>query len=259
MIAEGETVGDVLVFGGDLVIRGHVQGSAACFGGEVTLTPTAVVDKELLVFGGEVHSDPAAVVRGERIVSNGKHSEDSRDRAEHDDDEEETWLSRISSAFTQAALLFLLGLALIGFAPTRLKVLDGVLRRRPLASLFGGLVGATATCVLMVVFAITIIGIPVTVALALALPLMFYVGLAAVAIAIGDLLRVPFLEGKPLLRLLAGVALVGLVSLLPVVGGLIVGVLGLAGLGALLLTKWGAYAGGTMPPEAPLSAPSMGA
>ena len=87
--------------------------------------------------------------------------------------------------------------------------------------------------------AVTIIGIPTALVVALmVLPLVWFVGSVAVAVRIGDwiLLRV---RGRveayhPLLAAFLGAIVVGVLSVIPIVGF----VIGLAGAGAVLLVAW---------------------
>jgi len=57
--------GDVVCFGGKVVIEGAVSGDVVAFGGDVKLTDTAKVSGDLVTLGGQLWRDPNAVVNGE--------------------------------------------------------------------------------------------------------------------------------------------------------------------------------------------------
>ncbi len=57
--------GDVAVMGGTLTVAGSVRGSVAAFGGAVTLADSAVVEGDLAIFGGSTQRAPGATVMGE--------------------------------------------------------------------------------------------------------------------------------------------------------------------------------------------------
>ncbi len=65
-IEEDATVnGDIMVAGGSLTVAGRINGSIAVFGGSIYLEPTAYVTGDLVSFGGSMQRSPDAVVRGE--------------------------------------------------------------------------------------------------------------------------------------------------------------------------------------------------
>ncbi|MCX6031687.1 MAG: polymer-forming cytoskeletal protein [Chloroflexi bacterium] len=57
--------GDVAVMGGTLTVAGSVRGSVAAFGGAVTLADSAVVEGDLAIFGGSTERAAGATVMGE--------------------------------------------------------------------------------------------------------------------------------------------------------------------------------------------------
>jgi hypothetical protein len=142
-------------------------------------------------------------------------------------------------------LLCLLGIALLVLAPDRVGAVQVTMIRAPGMAALKGVVAVVATVVAIVALAVTIVGIPGAAVLALALPLALYAGLATGASVVGAALPIEGLKGRPLLQLLAGSAVLFIVSLFPILGGLVVTFVALAGFGALVHTRFAT----TPPPE----------
>ena len=54
-VQEGqEVLGDVVVFGGDINVHGHVLGSAVTFGGDLHIFPEGAVDRDTVSIGGQI-------------------------------------------------------------------------------------------------------------------------------------------------------------------------------------------------------------
>jgi hypothetical protein len=111
-------------------------------------------------------------------------------------------------------------------------------------------------CVLLV---ITLIGIPAAIVLALGLFLALYAGVAATASVIGKYLPVRWAHGSPIRELAAGVLVLFVVSLVPVLGAIALGAACMVGLGAIVQTRFAARSpegdlppAGDVPPQAPI-------
>ncbi|MBU8894626.1 polymer-forming cytoskeletal protein [Corallococcus sp. M34] len=108
LLVNGHVEDDAVAFGGTLEIRGHVEGDAHAFGGNVILGPDAVVEGDVSAFGGTVQKSEGAkvdgstesfggagigrVVAGElkeglRELRNGRHLK-SRDMGKHSDSDD---------------------------------------------------------------------------------------------------------------------------------------------------------------------------
>lgn len=87
-IGAGRVIGgDVAVLDGPLLIAGHVTGAVLAINGDVTLTPTARLDGDLLVVGGMVYGQNRAYVSGEiRIYRDPLHYTQQGDRIAADED-----------------------------------------------------------------------------------------------------------------------------------------------------------------------------
>ncbi len=172
-------------------------------------------------------------------------------------------LERIGAFIADAAhgalahvLLFLLGLLMLGVARDRLGAMQVTMIEDGLKTAGTGLIGYVVAVVAIVLCAVTIIGIPVAVVLALALPLATYVGLAASATIIGAMLPVRELQGREVVQLAAGVAVLFVASLVPTIGTLITIAAACLGFGALIRTRFSPTPPSDLPEEGPYRTPA---
>ncbi len=100
VVAADEVItGDVVVVTGDLVVRGHITGSAIAYVGNVTLDSSAVVDGDVIARRGRIFRSSGAIVSGNIVegklpgVEVGRESESSlrvRQTYQWDDEEGES-------------------------------------------------------------------------------------------------------------------------------------------------------------------------
>lgn len=230
VVAAGETVTSVAAFGGDAIVDGRVEGDVVSFGGDVELGPSAQVTGSVSSLGGRVEAAHGARFHpGQVVAPHVAHAQRSGLGA---------WLEETFRQLVAHGLLFLLGLLLMGLAPERLGALQVAIVRDPVRTGATGVAGYVGSALLIVLLAITILGIPAAVALALLLPIATYVGLAASATVLGACLPIASLRDAPVRRLAAGVVVLFVASLVPVLGTLVVLVASCLGLGALVRTKF---------------------
>src|SRR5262245_43007200 len=69
-IRPGELIeGDVVSFGGDIEVLGHVTGNVSAMGGDVTLRTTARVDHDVVCIGGQLREESGSSVGGQRVTA----------------------------------------------------------------------------------------------------------------------------------------------------------------------------------------------
>jgi hypothetical protein len=171
-VEEGQTVdGDVVVFGADARIDGHVRGNVSVTRGDLYLGSTARVDGDVLCFGGEIHEDEGASVTGQRVtgLQRGRSSTHTRTHVDIDRDwGPRTMAEKVMRRLTYLLAWLLLAWALIKFAPGRTAVAMETLRRESSASFGFGFAlmlmlipSVVALALVIAILCITIIGIPV--------------------------------------------------------------------------------------------------
>ncbi|SES82602.1 polymer-forming cytoskeletal protein [Stigmatella erecta] len=288
-VKEGESVDNAVVYGGNMVVRGHVEkdavvfggnldvfgsvdGDVHAFGGTVTLHPGARVEGEASAIGGQVIQAEGAYVEGDIESMEGaslgsmvlgevkdslqkefKRSEEAdAERSEAHEEEDDS-----GGGFPAFLLKFaaLFGLGFLGqlLFPTRMKELAAEIKAQPVNSGLTGLLGSVALIPISVILAITLVGIPVLVLMWLVIPLAAALGLAAVASEIG--MRLPFLRGR---KTQAAVLALGLLLLLgvgsiPVLGWLVMAVAVLVAFGAVIRTRFGSRTRSMPEPYSPHS------
>lgn len=230
-ISVGGTVGrNATVFSNTLTISGEVKRDVTFRGQVATVQSSASIGGDLdvgLPDGENLEVDSAATVAGETIVDIPEPGQE---------EEEDGMLSVWTIAWTALWLVtaFLSGLLLLWALPA--------LRRVPLDNLNGiltstglGFVLVTATPVLAVVLAVTLIGLPAGLVIAAVWGLSLYVSKIVVAHFLGNALLRPKQQDirSMLLPLLAGLVLVLIAVSLPYVGWVINLLLVIIGLGAM--------------------------
>lgn len=111
--------------------------------------------------------------------------------------------------------------------------------RSPIRAAFAGAGGFFAALVMSIALAVTIIGIPLSILTLLLTTVSVYFGFAVVASVLGALLPVPRWQGHPLKQLAAGVAILFLLSSIPVVSVFADIFAACIGLGAVVMTRFG--------------------
>ena len=264
----GQRVDTVASFGGPVYVDGIVDHDIASFGGDIVLGPNARVGGDVVAMGGEIQGDPHAVVMGDVVGSGGRVNPWGFTRQQQvvfaapqpmaqpvapqpvqplanapaSHASEPSWfeegMSHMVESLVAHGLLFLLALVLSGLFPQRMSALHIAIIREPFKSGALGVGSFLGAIVVAIALMITVLGIPLALVLGLAIPLASYVGLAACATVIGAALPVGALDGKPVMRLLAGVGVLWAASLVPVVGAVIVALVACVGVGALVRTRF---------------------
>lgn len=260
-VAEGQSVGNAVAYGGPVTVEGHVDGDVVAFGGSVRLGAKATVTGDVVAFGGDIRKEPGAVVGGEEVSFGGsttgvlaKEIVKARQQAQarvHDADERGGVFAGIGSFFARFAVLFALGFLFTLFAPSRMKALESEIKAAPGKSLLTGVLGSFALLPLTVLLAVTVIGIPFIPAMWIMALLGVTMGFAAFAADLG--MKLPMFRGKKTQALVLAVGLLGLlvIGMIPVLGP--TALLGVAfiSFGAIIRTRFGSVR--RMQPGIPVS------
>jgi hypothetical protein len=244
VVEPGQVVeGDLTVIFGDATIAGIVEGDCTAIGGSCDTRPGGVVTGQINQLGGAVTQ--AVVPWAPSDSTYNPLVPDHR------------VLWRLSWNLL-ALLIFLI-------FPLRTRMVLDRLERHPGLSVTAGLLGCVAILPLAVLLAITILLIPLILLEFVFVLASVFLGTAALALLIGrrlcELIS-PSTTPSPLVALLVGIALITAAELVPVVGILVLILVGLIGLGATILSFVGdTIAAPTDPgsgaPRAPVSGPPM--
>lgn len=256
-VEEGERVDEVVAFGDDVNVAGHVLGDAVSFGGNVVIARTGQVDGDAVSFGGRVEVQDGGMLAGDRVamgmppftgpgtpmalpVSPVAPDDRSMGSLSLATDAREllrtlyrraVWLLSIAGA----------GVLVVGLFPNRVGRVAQDLEQRPVrAAVVGSLATGFVTLFSLLFALVTLgLGLPVSLLLMGLLGLAWLLGFVGLCQAVGD--RLPF-EERPhgrWLAFLVGVFLLTFFGSLPWVGWFVVGAASVVGTGAALSTRFG--------------------
>ena len=256
-VDRGETVGGVFIASGDARIAGEVDGDVMVLSGDVLLSGR--VDGDVFTADGRAHLLPSAEVTGD-VQYGDEHPTVSLDARVHGDVTKQDWpdasdlVSWIGGLVIWLAItlsLLVLGALLLLIAPRAADALEIRSRERIGPVIAIGIAIAIVLPLLAVVAAITIFGIPLALGVGLALA-----PLGATAYVVSAYVLGRRLVGPPRHRIpafLAGLAILRVVAIVPLLGTVV-------GLAALLfgLGLIGAAIGAAREPDGPASAGTPG-
>jgi hypothetical protein len=238
VVPEGETVGTVVVFNGPVVIEGTVTESVVVFNGRTEISGT--VQEDVVVFNGRVVIRSGAEVGGDVASQQDPEIEEGatvrgsvQSIANRIDWAELGFAGRFAWWIGYSVSTLILGLLLLLFTPGVDRAIVDVVRTRIGAGFGFGAAAFFLTPIAAVILLVTIVGIPLGIFLLLGLALIYTVGYVVGALALGRLLVKP--PNSRFLAFLAGLGILRLAGLIPVVGGLVWLVTAIFGLGALVV------------------------
>jgi hypothetical protein len=235
-VREGETVDNVFIADGNVIVDGTVRDSLVALHGDVLIRGTArddvvAVDGRVVVAdGGRVDGD--IVSRRRPVVETGGSFEGSWER----------WNPRAWNTATSIAGWLALWLA-VTVSTLVLGLVLGLLAPRAVAAvatgadgwgpvILWGLVLLIGLPIVAVLAMVTLVGLPLGLGLLLALGLIYGIGYTAGAWVLG---RRVARRASPVLAFLAGWGILRLVALVPVLGGLAWLAAVVVGLGAIVV------------------------
>ena len=261
MERRSRVAGNVVVMGGSARVAGEVNGDVVTFGGNVVLQSTAVVDGDLITIGGNVQRDRGAVVRGNEVEGlefEGLPRIEPFPTRLNFDRSGDRWFSSIFNIFGNivvALALAAIGLLVVLFWPKQTEVVGQAVLSAPLPSAGVGLLTGVVAVVLIILLTITICLSPVAFLLGVALLVAGIFGWIAIGLLVGRRLLEAFnVKGiTSLMAVAAGILLISVLRAIPCLGGIFGFVVGCAGLGAVVLTRFGrqTYPLSTPVPPAP--------
>jgi hypothetical protein len=246
-VAPGETVDTVMAVGGNVTVAGTVRTVAVAIGGDVRIESGATVggamtpdDVVVVAVGGQIVTQPGARVMGRTMVVTDGVLDDLFDGGFFFGAHGLFSVSTIVGgwlAFTLFFVMFALLATLI--LPRQITLVRDQVSRAFWPSLgWGALIALIVIPLGSVLLLVTVVGILALVpALFIALPLVVFFGFVGVGTLVGGRL-VAALGGRRdnlILAGVVGVAVLGLLNLVPVLGGLLLGVVWMVGLGAIVL------------------------
>jgi cytoskeletal protein CcmA (bactofilin family) len=241
-IERGETAGDVVVIDGRVRVAGRVRGdlivvngvvriAGAVDGDVVTVAERAILTPTARVGGDLIYGDERPVVPPGATVEGDVQRVDAGDVADP--------LGFVGAAAVWIAVsvsALVLGLLLLWLAPGALEAAWDAARTRVGATIGWGLVLFFGLPILAIVALVTLVGIPFGVGVLLALLPLYALGYTTSAWLLGRRLVRP--PTSRVLAFLAGLAILRLLALIPILGGIVWFAATVLGLGALVVATW---------------------
>lgn len=247
---DAQVSGDVIVFGGALDIAGEVQGDITIMGGNAELRDTAVIEGDVNAVGGNISPAEGAIIEGD--FNEGFNAPfafftpPERPRA-IDRDINVNFNPIVDFLWFMFRTFLWAALAIVAvlFLPRQTERTAQAALSQPLISIGVGLLTIIVVPIVLIILLITIIGIPVSLLGMLALFVIWALGIVSLGTELGRRLAV-LLKQDWALPVSAGLGTFILVFLVngigravPCVGWLVPLALGLLGVGAVLLTRFG--------------------
>jgi hypothetical protein len=245
----GQEVAGVVSFGGDVTIAGIVHNNVVVFGGDVHLLPTAVVgsdlrtsDSSVVVFNGTVTRDPGAQVAGKVQRFEGRHWASVLGWVARHTVIHPWWGFSFVGWVVQTAFFLVLALVAAALMPNQLRAVQRHLQQKPAASFGWGALGFFVVVpAVLVVLIVSIVGLLLVLPYAVVVPLFYFFVITAVAAFVAVRVLVG-MQQKPNLMLAVTLGVLGttIVSRIPVVGVLALGVMAVFGTGAagMAFVEW---------------------
>lgn len=246
-IEQGATIRDDLAnFGGNVSIAGTVGGNIAMFGGNVSLAESAVVNGGITSMGGNIQRAPGATVQGGINQHRGNLAPIAPVAPLQPFSPNPFFrpfvygfdlLGGIVTALAFAAL----GALVVIFAPNPTRRIREAAEAKPLNTAGVGCLTLIVLPILSILLLITLIGIPVALILGLLSAVAWIFGSIGVGLLAGEKILQAFKARDilPVVAVILGVVVLMIVGQVPILGWLISFIVGLIGLGAVVLTRFG--------------------
>jgi hypothetical protein len=237
-VASDRVVDNALAVGGDVTVqpRGRVTQTAIAIGGDVVLQENARVDGDAYAVGGKIIQAQGATIGGAADTFPRNERGDMYDRGR--------WGYGFMHFFNVAFYLLTvlisaaIGVLLLLWQPNFLPTLAATINQYPGRTGLWGLGGFIVMILLDIFLAVSLLGIPLIPLVNAIVVATAWLGSLGVVFLVGQrIFATP--ERTPIQQFLIGLLVVGLIGLIPMLGGLVLLVANIFGLGAILAWKLG--------------------
>ena len=265
-VKENESVGAVVVIGGNALVEGKVQDAAVVIGGNLSVRGSGEVGDAVVAIMGNVELDDRATVHGDAVAVGGtvQVAGDATVEGERQSvdfgalglpqiEPLRKWFlhcvlklrplaPQVGWVWAVAGIFFLLYLLAAVALPKPVQACVGELSRRPATTFLMGLVAEMLLPIVLLILAATGIGVFIIPFVAAAVFFGAIIGKVAFMEYLGS--AVPKLFGvidatKPIIAFVIGAIILALLYCVPVLGLITLGVTGMWGLGAAVTAGFG--------------------
>jgi hypothetical protein len=238
-VAPRQTVENAHAIGGDVTIGegARVTKTAIAIDGDVILEKNARVDGDVYAVGGEIITEQGATIGGASgtALDNGRWGTYGHRRRGIGNFFR--YIFHTGFHIFNVAVVAILGVLLLLWRPNFLLNLAATVREYPLQCGLWGLGGLFAAILLIIFLAISLIGIPLLPLVGLGVTVAVILGNLGVALWVGQRIFTGK-ERTTMQEFLIGMLILGLIGLIPVLGGLVLSMVNIFGLGALITWLW---------------------
>jgi hypothetical protein len=238
-VRAGERADAIVIIDGPAVIDGSVDGAVVALNGDIRVSGT--VEEDVVALNGRATIVGGARVGGD-VVSSRAPQVDPGATVEGETKTVRFSLRALGILFWVAwwvavtVSLLILGMLLLALAPAAMAASYAVARAERGRAIGWGLLVAVALPVVSILVMLTVVGIPLGVIGLLSLALLYAMGYVVAALAVGRMIvKEPT---SRFLAFLAGLVILRVVGLIPVIGGLVTFVASAYGVGALAIAAW---------------------
>ena len=242
---EGTVTDSVINFGGTIVISGEVGETVVGFGSDIRLHASARIQGDVLSLGGTLDKDPGSVIEGDTVYF-GTSEEFSNFLKEGFAGILGFSLLPLLLIFKLITLViwFILAIILVSIFPKQISFASGQIRTSFWPIFATGILSIiifTGLIIFAVFLCFILIGIPILLALIAIGFVIKIFGRVVVFYFLGDWLYKAFggKQASGLIAVLIGLLLFGFIGLIPVIGSLFSFVLSIIGWGVVIRTKFG--------------------
>ena len=236
VVTENQTVTQAVAVRGNVIVRsgGRVTDQAVAIGGDITLEPDARVDGQVVAIGGTIARAEGAVIGGQEVeIFAGLQGILNRFGVFGT-----LYLVNVSAFLLSLVVVAIFGVFLLLLLPGHLQAIAATISQHPFKSGMwgiGALIVATLTTALLAGSILGVLLIPIV---NLVVAIAGIVGCTATSLWVGGKatghLSFPFMKA-----FFVGLLILALISLVPIVGGLLVLMVNLFGFGAVFLSRFG--------------------
>lgn len=240
-VGPAETYGSVVVMNGSIVVDGHVENDAFTAKGDIIVHDGGSIGGDAVSLTGNVTTEGSGTIGGQRVEIGSGAVEPGGVSIPHPPvvvggfhgGGIGGWI-----ALTLGALG--VGLLLVLISGNSLRAVGREISDRTGRTVLVGFLALIGVPVVFIVLLISVIGIPVALLLIPLVPLFSLYGMFALALVVGERLLAAFdsPQTKDVWAMVAGVLLIGLIRLIPVLGWIAFALAALAGFGATVSRLW---------------------
>jgi hypothetical protein len=230
VVVHGEVKGDVVAFGGNALIDGTIDGEVFLYGGNATLQNNAHVNNNIHLCGGRLIHGTDSQLHGSVVeCTKGVGLLFLENRGES------------SFHFWSLLTWIVLGLLLTSLLPEHIMLVRTTAKSKLRRSLALGLLTILLAPAIVAVAIALIISIPLAIIVVVGLMAAWALGMVAIGWLVGEYLTskfIPQYSTRPI-QVIIGLTVLTLAGSLPYIGWLITIGIGLLGLGAVFLSRFG--------------------